>query len=355
MNLTAQQNQIADWFSDGGSKSLDTVVCDPGCGASYRFWPITYYTYKASGSVTSRASYDLIQITSTTAASATFWYKIKNADGTITTATRTRDQEIQNFANWFQYYRSRISAARAGIGRAFSTLGDTPRVGFATFNTPAQYIDGVSSHGTVLKGVRPFTSSDRTELLQHALRPHDRRRRDAFARSDGRRRSVLHAHRQQRSVGCDTGLLEQHRAVELSSQLSPADDRRLLERQCGKYLRGQGRMSTIQRVRRRRARKIRSRGSRPRIRTVLSIHGATAGATRSQTSRCTTGRGTSAAIFRTTSSRAPATMRSGNTYPCMALRWACSGRFRRPRSRTRITRLIRRSPGPIRPPAIPRK
>jgi type IV pilus assembly protein PilY1 len=165
MNLTAQQNQVADWFSDGGTKSLDSVVCDPGCGASHRFWPITYYTYKGSGSVTSRASYDLVQITSTTPASATYQYKIKNADGTTTTATRTRDQEIQNFANWFQYYRSRISAARAGIGRAFSTLGDTPRVGFATLNTPAQSIDGVSSPGAVLRGVRPFTGTDRTSFF----------------------------------------------------------------------------------------------------------------------------------------------------------------------------------------------
>ena len=77
--------------------------------------------------------------------------------GTTTVATRTRDEEIQNFANWFQYYRSRISSARAGMGRAFSTLGDTPRVGFATLNTLSQFIDGVSSPGAVLKGVRPFT------------------------------------------------------------------------------------------------------------------------------------------------------------------------------------------------------
>ena len=34
--------------------------------------------------------------------------------------TCTYNEEIQNFANWYTYYRSRILLARAGIGRAFS-------------------------------------------------------------------------------------------------------------------------------------------------------------------------------------------------------------------------------------------
>ena len=165
MNLLAQQNQSASWFSDWFTGDLDSGFCDPGCPETHKFWPVTYFKYRGSGSVTSRGSYDLVQITSMTPPQMSYSYTIRNADGTTTTATRTRDQELQNFANWFQYHRSRISSARAGIGRAFSTLGDTPRVGFATINTPAQTIDSVSSPGAVLKGVRPFTGSDRTNFF----------------------------------------------------------------------------------------------------------------------------------------------------------------------------------------------
>ena len=165
IDLLAQKTQRATWFSDWGTGSLNYVRCDPGCDDNHTFWPITYFKYKGSGSLTSRASYDLVQITSATPPEMLFSYKIKNADGTITNATRTRDQEIQNFANWFQYSRSRISSARAGIGRAFSSLGDTPRVGFATINTGSKTIDNVTSSGAVYKGVRAFTGTDRTAFF----------------------------------------------------------------------------------------------------------------------------------------------------------------------------------------------
>ncbi|QDH69431.1 pilus assembly protein [Marilutibacter alkalisoli] len=63
--------------------------------------------------------------------------------------------ELQNFANWFQYYRSRILASRGGIGRAFSSLPDDPesgpRVGYATINTD----------GAVSRYIRPFAGTDR--------------------------------------------------------------------------------------------------------------------------------------------------------------------------------------------------
>jgi type IV pilus assembly protein PilY1 len=165
IDLVAQKTQSALWFSDWNTGSLDLAFCDPGCGANHTFWPMTYFTYRGSGSVTSRGSYELVQITSMTPPTMLYSYTVRNADGTTSTATRTRDEEMQNFANWFQYYRSRISSARAGIGRAFSTLGDTPRVGFATINTPSRNIDNVTSPGTLLKGVRPFTGSDRTSFF----------------------------------------------------------------------------------------------------------------------------------------------------------------------------------------------
>ncbi|PIF75742.1 type IV pilus assembly protein PilY1 [Variovorax sp. 54] len=49
-------------------------------------------------------------------------------------ATCTYAQEIQNFANWFTYYRSRIATAKSSLGLAFSVLDGKSRVGFSTIN-----------------------------------------------------------------------------------------------------------------------------------------------------------------------------------------------------------------------------
>ncbi|HSD59507.1 MAG TPA: PilC/PilY family type IV pilus protein, partial [Burkholderiales bacterium] len=42
--------------------------------------------------------------------------------------------ERQNFANWFTYYRTRTLSMKSAAGRAFSTVGDTFRIGFITIN-----------------------------------------------------------------------------------------------------------------------------------------------------------------------------------------------------------------------------
>lgn len=69
--------------------------------------------------------------------------------------------ELNNFANWFQYYRTRILASRGGIGRAFSSLPRdaeiAPRVGYATLNSSPR----------VVVGVRPFAGVDREKFYKH--------------------------------------------------------------------------------------------------------------------------------------------------------------------------------------------
>ncbi len=72
----------------------------------------------------------------------------------------TYAQEIQNFANWYTYYRSRMLAAQAGIGRAFSSQSDSMRVGFGAINKGDSTIDGVNTE-TVIRGVRKFEGADR--------------------------------------------------------------------------------------------------------------------------------------------------------------------------------------------------
>ena len=71
-------------------------------------------------------------------------------------ATCTTDEEMQNFANWFQYYRSRILTARAGSGIAFSKQNTTIRVGFGTINTDGTVINHVSDD---------FSAANKTAFL----------------------------------------------------------------------------------------------------------------------------------------------------------------------------------------------
>lgn len=147
LDLTAQQTQSACWFR---GNDLNAAAGDP-CVGNHTYWPITYYNY-LGGPEFDRTSYARVQITSTTPAGDVF-----TSPGGV---TRTRDEEIQNFANWFQYSRSRILAARNGIGRAFTELPDRARVGFAAINKGVTSIDGVNTRA-IIDGVRPFSGADR--------------------------------------------------------------------------------------------------------------------------------------------------------------------------------------------------
>jgi type IV pilus assembly protein PilY1 len=48
--------------------------------------------------------------------------------------TCTYFEELQNFANWYSYYRERMLAMKTAAGRAFSIMDDRYRIGFLTIN-----------------------------------------------------------------------------------------------------------------------------------------------------------------------------------------------------------------------------
>jgi type IV pilus assembly protein PilY1 len=56
-------------------------------------------------------------------------------------------EEIQNFANWFTYYRTRINMTKSSLGRVFAGLEDRFRVGFNTINAGSDY-DNQTAPGT---------------------------------------------------------------------------------------------------------------------------------------------------------------------------------------------------------------
>ncbi|WP_444920981.1 pilus assembly protein [Microbulbifer sp. CnH-101-G] len=125
------------------------------------FYPATYFNYRGTGDVLDAANYSRIQIKS----GNTF----VGGDGRTdcaNTAACTYDEEIQNFANWYSYYRSRVLMSRAGIGQAFASQGEDLRVGFGTLNSGYKNIDGKYTE-TILRGVRAFSGDDRDKFFEN--------------------------------------------------------------------------------------------------------------------------------------------------------------------------------------------
>lgn len=150
-DLTTQRTERACWFRHGSD--LGSAFGDP-CTGDHTYWPITYFNYRG-GSRTNRASYDKVEITTATPAGTTF-----TSPGGV---TRTRDEEIQNFANWFQYHRSRLLTSRGAIGRAFTQMPDQARVGFGAINKGSTSVAGVNTR-TIINGVTSFNLAGRSDF-----------------------------------------------------------------------------------------------------------------------------------------------------------------------------------------------
>lgn len=114
----------------------------------------------------------------------------KDADRTDCAAqnTCTQAEELQNFANWFSYYRNKLLAAKAAISNTFSVIPPETRLGYGVISkspegakdaagtklTVPQYlattqlVDGERT-ATITRGVRPFTGTDRQDFYNWLL------------------------------------------------------------------------------------------------------------------------------------------------------------------------------------------
>lgn len=172
INLTQQQTTSQIWYRKSGNYSAGSYrYCNnSGCSStttsatstSQSYWPITYFVYKGTGDKTVLQNYVRYQIRGSTG------YKRdlnSGSEQTITTfpSGRTVAAEAANFATWFQYYRSRILAAKGSTSLAFADLGSNFRVGFATINErDTGYYVAVPSSGT-------FTGTNRSNFFQELL------------------------------------------------------------------------------------------------------------------------------------------------------------------------------------------
>ena len=145
-NMTAGCRDLTKNNSSSSARYYNGFSSNNYSDSNETFWPAVYFAYKGSGDVKKAGSYTRVEIKS-----GSTYDDRPNRSDCKSAPVCTYAEEIQNFANWYTYYRSRILAARAGIGRAFATQGNTIRVGFTTIN----------SGSTMLRNVAPFTGTQR--------------------------------------------------------------------------------------------------------------------------------------------------------------------------------------------------
>lgn len=147
-----------------------TVQMDTGGGGLTPFWPATYFV-KTSVAALPPARPDLqtvgglpvtfdppVEIKPAVPTYAKFSDKRSDCSGAVGPDGCSYKEELQNFANWLQYYRSRMLMAKGGVAAAFAKQGTAVRVGFGTINN------------TVQLGVRQFTGANR-EAFYNQLYP----------------------------------------------------------------------------------------------------------------------------------------------------------------------------------------
>jgi type IV pilus assembly protein PilY1 len=173
-NPSAVNIHPADPFNT--ARAIDIVLRRGAVGAddeNANFWPATYFKYKGPAPLTIAeigetgnniaTNFDKIEIKSAVL-TPTFARKTKTlTDGSVVpddertdcgagTLTCPYAAEIQNFANWLQYYHSRLLMAKGGVAAAFARQGTNLRVGFGTIN----------SSPVVRRGVAQFSGANRT-------------------------------------------------------------------------------------------------------------------------------------------------------------------------------------------------
>lgn len=142
MDLTSTNRETTYWLSDDALTASEEAKS---------YYPATYYIYSprtpivdgvppCTGINISESNlncFTRIEIRSTSGefTPAKFARAPARTDCTATAGFCTYTEEMQNFANWFQYYRSRVLMARGASAAAFAVQPTNLRVGFGAINT----------------------------------------------------------------------------------------------------------------------------------------------------------------------------------------------------------------------------
>lgn len=148
-NLTGEQTVMSTWCWSKSSCSKNSI----------QKAKIARY-YKMNGAGTASSQFFLILIEE-----GKSYYKAADRLD-CTAAVCSYKEEIQNFANWYTYYRTRALTAIAGTSEAFSAVPVNYRVGYGRINkAESTSIDGKNSK-TLERGVRAFSGADKNAFYQ---------------------------------------------------------------------------------------------------------------------------------------------------------------------------------------------
>jgi type IV pilus assembly protein PilY1 len=158
-NLTTNNSNYNSnrWYSCNSSGSCSYTT------SNKTYWPAKYFWYKGSGDTWTWNNYTEVEIRSGLSYTG-HGREFREDCANRIAATCSYAEEIQNFANWYTYYRSRVLTARAGSGFAFATQGGGLRVGFGSINQNSSNIDGEDTT-VIVNGVRPFEGENREKFF----------------------------------------------------------------------------------------------------------------------------------------------------------------------------------------------
>jgi type IV pilus assembly protein PilY1 len=126
-----------------------------------------FYQFGASGYVDNyaNAAFQRVDLDITQRATASYTTTWTDASGQQQTITRTFDQEMTNYANWFAYYRTRVQAVKTVTSLVFNQLDDTYNVGFHTLSNGLTTATAQSDPATFVN-VAPFNAAQKAAWFQ---------------------------------------------------------------------------------------------------------------------------------------------------------------------------------------------
>ncbi len=145
ITMGSMTNNVGAGGSSSGGSTVFTLFA--GAGASSDVIPVTTVAIAGGGAVFTRT--DIIP-------SRTSYPKVAaRTDCTTTAGICTYAEEMNNFSNWYAYYKSRNQMMKTAVGLAFNPLNANYRVGLATLSVAA--VDGAMT-----REPKEFTGVDRT-------------------------------------------------------------------------------------------------------------------------------------------------------------------------------------------------
>uniref|UniRef100_UPI002100D6C1 pilus assembly protein n=1 Tax=Pelomonas sp. KK5 TaxID=1855730 RepID=UPI002100D6C1 len=162
---------VASWDSSTGALSINVLLA-VGSGTLSTVTvgddsPVQQYYYAYSGSSTAM-SYRYPGNSLDT--SSTFYKECNSAisaspgAGVFTLKMVTAaSTEAQNYANWYQYYRTRMLMMQTSTSQAFAVMGSDYRIGFTTIS------DTGVTEGTTFLNVRDFDSTQKTSFYSKLM------------------------------------------------------------------------------------------------------------------------------------------------------------------------------------------